>query len=99
MKRTTIAAVSALLMLLAAPALGQETAGLDALNDSGASSQAEVTLDGTSLTVSLTGTGFAPGLVHAQHIHFAPGTDSTCPDADADGDGDGLVSTVEGVPF
>ncbi|MEX1004914.1 MAG: hypothetical protein WD156_06050 [Acidimicrobiia bacterium] len=99
MKKTTIAAVSALLLLLAAPAMAQETAELSALNDSGASSQAEMTLDGTSLTVTITGTGFAAGLVHAQHIHFAPGTDSTCPGADADGDGDGLISTVEGVPF
>lgn len=99
MKKSAIAAVTALLVLLAAPALAQETstADLSALNDSGASSQAEVTLDGTSLTVTITGTGFAPGLAHAQHIHFASGTDSTCPGVDADGDDDGLISTVEGV--
>lgn len=101
MKKSTIAAVTALVMLLAAPALAQEasTADLSALNDSGASSQVEMTLDGTSLTVTITGSGFAAGLVHAQHIHFAPGTDSTCPDVDADGDDDGLISTAEGVPF
>jgi len=34
-----------------------------------------------------------------QHIHFASGTDSTCPGVDADEDADGLISTVEGVPF
>lgn len=101
MKKITIAAVTALLLLLAAPASAQETstADLSALNGSGASSQVEMTLDGTSLTVTITGTGFSPGLVHAQHIHFAAGTDSICPGADADTDDDGLVSTVEGVPF
>lgn len=99
MKKSTIAAITALLMVLAAPAFAQEavTADLTALNDSGASSQAEVTLDGTMLTVSITGTGFAADAPHAQHIHFEPGVDSTCPGTDLDEDGDGLVSTAEGV--
>lgn len=100
MKKSTIAAMTALLMLLAAPALAQEasTADLSALNDSGASSQVDVTLDGTSLTVSVTGSGFAAGAVIPQHVHFTSGTDSTCPDVDVDEDGDGLISTAEGVP-
>ncbi|MGI8573992.1 MAG: hypothetical protein ACR2MA_01335 [Egibacteraceae bacterium] len=53
-----------------------------------------VTLEGTTLQISLSAFGATPNLPHAMHIH----TGSACPAAGADADGDGLISVVEGIP-
>lgn len=70
-------------------------------NDSGSSSTAELSLDGDSLTVKITGAGFTPSSPHAQHFHgsFSDDKKFTCPDSSADKDGDGQVNTEEGLPM
>lgn len=73
-------------------------ANLTQQNGSGASGTAQMTLDGTQLTVEITSSGLAPGLPHAQHVHGAIGVVSSCPTPSNDKDGDGLVSTAEGQP-
>lgn len=96
-------AVPATALALAAPAAaadGTYQVDLTELNGSGARSSALVEVDGTSVHVSIQGTGFAPGQPHAQHLHGdLAGRDFTCPtDADVatlDQDGDGLLNTLE----
>lgn len=98
-----VAAPALLGLVLASPAAatdGTYQTELTQLNTSGARSTALVQIDGTTVTVSLTGSGFAPGQPHAQHLHGdLSGTDFTCPApgelAGLDEDGDGLLSTVE----
>ena len=70
---------------------------LNPLNESGATGTAELTLDGTSLTVSINSSGLLAGAPHAQHIHFQPGTPSQCPTM-ADAGDDGVLSVPEGQP-
>ncbi|WP_084037856.1 hypothetical protein [Demequina sp. NBRC 110053] len=74
-------------------------ATLDELNGSGAESTAMVTVDGTTVRVEISGTGFAPGAPHAQHLHGAADANFTCPTPgdveELDEDGDGLLSTME----
>ena len=72
-------------------------ADLSALNESGVSGTGMVTLDGTSVTVTIEATGLVEGAPHAQHFHI--GAEGTCPPADLDDDGDGFLSTSEGAPF
>ncbi|GAB3408783.1 LPXTG cell wall anchor domain-containing protein [Flindersiella endophytica] len=98
-----IPAASALFMLgLAAPALADDSVDvrLDALNDSGASGTATLTIESNGdLAVSIDAKGLVPNAPHAQHIHGATdGTDFMCPTDAADKDGDGIVSTTEGLP-
>lgn len=69
------------------------------LNSSGARSNATIQVRGNQLTVIIDGEGFAPNLVHAQHIHGAVQAANECPDADADTNGDGFVDVLEGVPY
>lgn len=101
--RTTFAVVTAALLLtfaLAATAMAKGhafTADLQALNDSGATGTATITVDGDQVTVEIEASGLTPGAPHAQHLHI--GGDNTCPGADADTDDDGLVTTPEGQPF
>ena len=73
---------------------------LDALNDSGASGTAVVTVNGNSLTVKIDAEGLVPKAPHAQHIHGMPdgSKDFMCPTEDADKNGDGVVNVAEGVP-
>ncbi|MGI9050414.1 MAG: hypothetical protein ACR2GU_13750 [Rubrobacteraceae bacterium] len=52
-------------------------ATLDSLNNSGASGNATVTINGDQVTVNIESSGLAPGKPHPQHIHVG-GTNS-CP--------------------
>ena len=76
------------------------TVDFGALNNSGVSGSAELTLMGDQLTVKVNATGLEPNRVHPQHIHgFADNKgNSTCPTPAADTNGDGLVDLVEGLP-
>lgn len=76
------------------------TVDFTALNGSGVSGTAELTLSGDQLTVKVNATGLEPNMVHPQHIHGFIGNkaNSTCPTAAADTNGDGLVDLVEGLP-
>lgn len=76
------------------------TVDFTALNASGVSGSAELTLMGDKLTVKVNATGLEPNMVHPQHIHgFAENKgNSTCPTPAADTNGDGLVDLVEGLP-
>ncbi len=71
-----------------------------ALNGSGVSGSAELTLMGDELTVKVYAMGLEPNMVHPQHIHgFTENKkNSTCPTSAADANGDGLVDLVEGLP-
>ncbi|MDX1545166.1 MAG: hypothetical protein R3214_14620, partial [Christiangramia sp.] len=71
------------------------------LNNSGVSGSAELSLEGSTLRVSITATGLHPEMLHPQHIHgFADDKrNSTCPPESADTSGDGLISVGEGAPF
>ena len=102
------AAVAVLALPTAAMADGHEqrySASLSQANDSGASADAELWLDGNELTVSIQGQGFFDGFPHAMHLHGEPGGDNVCGplNSDEDGfdakdaDGDGIISVVEGA--
>lgn len=71
-----------------------------ALNGSGVSGSAELTLMGDQLTVRVNASGLEPNMVHPQHIHGFPENkeNSNCPTSAADTNGDGLVDLVEGLP-
>lgn len=76
------------------------TVDFTALNGSGVSGSAELTLMGDELTVKVYATGLEPNMVHPQHIHGFTGNkgNSTCPTPAADTNGDGLIDLVEGLP-
>jgi hypothetical protein len=76
-------------------------ADLGALNNSGVTGTADLTLDGNQLTVRIHATGLEPGEVHAQHIHgdSEHKSNATCPPPSADQDGDGVIDFQEGLPF
>lgn len=76
------------------------TVEFGALNNSGVSGTAELSLEGSTLTVTISASGLDAGL-HPQHIHgFAKNKgNSTCPPASADTDGNGIISIPEGAPF
>jgi hypothetical protein len=71
---------------------------LNPLNQSGASGNATLTLEGTRLTTKLESDDMAPKLPHAQHIHGFKQAVSECPTLAADDNGDRLINTVEGLP-
>lgn len=88
------------------------TAELRQANDSGASAVAEITLDGNTAEVSLSGDGFFDGFPHAMHIHGEPGGNNVCPPAMNPGedgfediasqamtDGTPILSVVDGAAF
>lgn len=80
---------------------GDYSITLDALNDSGVTGSAVITLAANGdLTVNVEASGMVPNQPHAQHIHGDTDLDQdyVCPGPDADTDGDGIVSTAEGVP-
>jgi Cu/Zn superoxide dismutase len=74
------------------------TASLGALNDSGVSGQATVTVEGDQFVVNVDAQGTEANMVHAQHIHGFASEASSCPTPAADTSGDGLVSVSEGAP-
>ena len=77
------------------------TVDFGSLNDSGVTGSAELSLEGSTLTVNISASGLEPDKVHPQHIHgfTENNANSTCPPASADQDGDGYVSIPEGAPF
>ena len=91
------AAFPLLTMSAASAADGSFQADLGALNESGVSGTAMVTLEGNQATVMVDASGLLAGSPHAQHFHIA--AEGTCPPADLDDDGDGFLSTSEGAPF
>lgn len=91
----------------AAPAMAADGAQsfsttLEEINNSGATGDAWIDVDGTSATVTVNASGLAAEFdgapyPHVQHIHIA--AEGTCPSPDADTNGDGIISTTEGAPF
>jgi hypothetical protein len=73
------------------------TAPLTALNNSGVSGQAILTVEGNQFTVRVDAQGTAAEKVHAQHIHGFADKASSCPTAAADTSGDGRISVGEGA--
>lgn len=73
------------------------TAQIEALNDSGVTGSASVTIDGEELMVEIRASGLSSELTHAQHIRV--GGDGMCPADDADTDGDNLITTEEAESF
>ncbi|MCZ3386283.1 MAG: CHRD domain-containing protein [Actinomycetia bacterium] len=107
MNRLTKAAAAApamsliALMTLAGPASaadGSTQAQLQALNESGASGSAMVTVSGNMLTVKLASQGLLADQPHAAHIHFTAEARHECPIAKDDANGDGNINTTEGDP-
>ncbi len=96
-----------LVALSAGPAMADHASGsyggpLNPLNNSGASGEVWVDVNGTQATVTLNASGLAETFndapyPHVQHIHV--GAQGTCPDMTADENGDGIISTTEGAPF
>ncbi|WP_152649840.1 hypothetical protein [Demequina oxidasica] len=89
---------------MAMAADGTYDGSMSELNGSGASGTAQVKVEGTEVTVNISGTGFTPNAPHAQHLHGdVSGKDFVCPtDADVkelDKDGDGLLNTLEAAPL
>ena len=91
------AAFPLLTMSAASAADGSFQADIGALNGSGVSGTAMVTLEGNQATVMVDATGLLEGSPHAQHFHI--GAEGTCPTDADDEDGDGFLSTSEGAPF
>lgn len=94
-----------IVMIGAAPAMALSgstsySAMLDELNNSGATGEVWIDLDGTTATVTLNASGLAAEFdgapyPHVQHIHI--GAQGTCPTESADENGDGIISTTEGA--
>ncbi|MGS4945530.1 VPLPA-CTERM sorting domain-containing protein [Meridianimarinicoccus sp. RP-17] len=80
---------------------------LNDLSNLGGSGTANLTLDTHTnmLDVSIMGTGFAPNMLHVQHIHGRFNEDGSVRDTvspsldTADANGDGVIQLLEGVPF
>jgi hypothetical protein len=96
----------ALLAITAAPAMadhatGSYSATLNQINNSGASGEVWIDVEGSMATVTLNASGLAAEFdgspyPHVQHIHV--GAQGVCPDMSADANGDGIISTTEGAP-
>jgi hypothetical protein len=71
-------------------------ANLSALNNSGTTGTATVSVEGDQATVTLNTTGASANLPHAQHIHI--GGNNVCATMDDDENGDGVLTTAEGQP-
>lgn len=109
MKKTMLLAPAVALGLTAmagAPAMAADASGsystvLNQVNNSGATGEAWVTVEGGQATVTVEASGLAETFKdapypHVQHIHI--GAQGTCPTMAADANGDGIVDTVEGQP-
>ncbi|MCH1883878.1 hypothetical protein [Agrococcus sp. ARC_14] len=86
---------------MAADAAGSYSTTLDEINNSGASGEVWIDVEGDMATVTLNATGLAAEFdgapyPHVQHIHI--GAQGLCPSEDADENGDGIISTTEGGP-
>lgn len=100
-----LAAATVPLALMVAPASAASGTSyqttLNALNGSGGSGMATVTVNGDSADIKVSWSGLAAkfgegAYPHVQHIHI--GGQGKCPTPDADKDNDGVVSTTEGGP-
>jgi hypothetical protein len=91
----------------AAPAMADHATGsymttFEDINETGASGQAWVTVEGDTATVKVEAAGLAEtfndaAFPHVQHIHI--GAEGMCPTiGEYDENGDGIVDTVEGQP-
>ena len=93
---------------LAAPPAGahennhhaKRVAHLDPLNNSGVTGTAAVRVHRheNKLNARVAVRGAAPGLVHAQHIHYGEQAAHECPTVRDDVNRDGRINVVEGVP-
>ena len=95
-----LAACALVVAITTSPALAQDagySGTLGPLNDSGASGDITVSVEGTTVTVTATVNNVVD-LVHAQHLHGEFDFENSCPGPDLDEDGDGVISTAEGVP-
>lgn len=78
----------------------QYKVNLTALNNSGVTGTAMLSLDRNMLTVKIDAMGLEPGKLHPQHIHgfMENNRNSKCPSWSDDTNGDGLISLEEGLP-
>lgn len=110
MKKTALLLVApalgiSLVAMGAMPAMAHDGAHaysttLDELNNSGATGEVWIDVEGTQATVTVNASGLAAefdgaAYPHVQHIHI--GAQGTCPTMDADENGDGIISTTEGA--
>ncbi|WP_026820453.1 hypothetical protein [Arthrobacter castelli] len=92
--------------MAAAPAMADHAEGsystmLEEVNNSGASGEAWVDVNGSEATVTIKTSGLAETFKdgpypHVQHVHI--GAQGTCPTMADDANGDGIISTPEGAP-
>ncbi|WP_026533102.1 hypothetical protein [Arthrobacter sp. H41] len=93
--------------MAAAPAMADHAEGsysttLNQINNSGATGEVWIDVNGAEATVTVEASGLAETFMdapypHVQHIHI--GAQGTCPTPDADTNGDGIIDTPEGQPF
>lgn len=86
---------------MAAQADGQYMTTFQDINNTGASGEAWITVEGSTATVTVEAAGLAETFKdapfpHVQHIHIAG--QGMCPTMEADANGDGIIDTVEGQP-
>ncbi len=81
-------------------ASGNATANLRpvALNDVKGSGTAMASVDGTTLSVTMSASGLVKNMPHAAHIHFGADARNECPVASDDAKGDGRLNTTDGGP-
>ena len=101
-----VAATAAALALPASAATLNFKATLDDLSGLGGSGVAKLQYDNVAqtLAVSIRGEGFAPNMLHVQHIHgpidaAGNAVDAVSPTLANDADGDGVVELLEGLPL
>ncbi|MGM1028383.1 MAG: hypothetical protein ACQEWM_00780 [Actinomycetota bacterium] len=95
-----------LVAMAATPAMAHDgahsySAMLGEINNSGATGEVWIDVEGTTATVTLNASGLAAefdgaAYPHVQHIHI--GAQGLCPSPEADENGDGIISTTEGGP-
>ncbi len=81
-------------------AMGSYAATLNQINNSGASGEVWIDVEGSTATVTLNASGLAEtfngaAYPHVQHIHV--GAQGVCPGTEVDANGDGIISTTEGA--
>ena len=104
MKKTSFLVTLLTCGLVLVPACGQDsqeldryTARLRAINDSGVSGTASLSLVGDRLLVEIDAEEMVPDRIHPQNLFAGAGEQgrARCPTAAADADGSGLVTPVE----
>lgn len=107
-KITKVAVMAPALGLLALTTMGGTAyadeghglrAQLDQLNDSGATGNVMVNVDGTTLSVEMMASGLVADQPHAAHIHYGEEARNECPSlAQDDANDNGRLTTTETVP-